>query len=83
MVKSSNPTQIRSPPDVNPKEELVTLDKPKSLLTCRPVEFTFDEITFTTNNEVSLIYPDHPNSDYFHIVSDFISKYCLREASTR
>ncbi|GJR38981.1 hypothetical protein Tco_1214665 [Tanacetum coccineum] len=54
MTESSNPTQIPSPLDVTPKEELVTLDKPKSpnpFLPTDQVEFTFDEITFTTNNE--------------------------------
>ncbi|GJR89814.1 hypothetical protein Tco_0213825 [Tanacetum coccineum] len=30
------------------------------------VEFTFNEITFITNNEVALIYPDHLNSEYFY-----------------
>ncbi|GJZ02673.1 hypothetical protein Tco_0520634 [Tanacetum coccineum] len=29
------------------------------------VEFIFEEIAFTTNNEVALLYPLHPNSDYF------------------
>ncbi|GKB36711.1 retrovirus-related pol polyprotein from transposon TNT 1-94 [Tanacetum coccineum] len=47
------------------------------------VEFTFDEITFTTNNEVALIYPDHLNSEYFQIISNIISKCCLMEAFTR
>ncbi|GJS46951.1 hypothetical protein Tco_0597072 [Tanacetum coccineum] len=47
------------------------------------VEFTFDEITISTNNEVSLLYPSHSNSEYFEIVSDFISKCCLKEALTR
>ncbi|GJX98419.1 hypothetical protein Tco_0355438, partial [Tanacetum coccineum] len=47
------------------------------------VEFTFDQITFSTNNEVALLYPLHPNSKYFKIVSDFILKCCLKEAFTR
>ncbi|GJX76046.1 hypothetical protein Tco_0322857 [Tanacetum coccineum] len=47
------------------------------------VEFPFDEISFTANNEVSLLYPSHSNSKYFEIVSDFISKRCLKEAFTR
>ncbi|GJY34941.1 retrovirus-related pol polyprotein from transposon TNT 1-94 [Tanacetum coccineum] len=47
------------------------------------VDFTFDEITFTTNNEVALLYPSHPNQEYFKDVSDFISKCCLNEAFTR
>ncbi|GJW20478.1 hypothetical protein Tco_0031100 [Tanacetum coccineum] len=86
MAELSNPTQIPSPTDVTPKEEPVTLDNPESLnpfLPAYQVEFTFNEITFTTNNEVALIYPDHPNSEYFHIVSDFISKCCHKQAFTR
>ncbi|GJS22957.1 hypothetical protein Tco_0451589 [Tanacetum coccineum] len=47
------------------------------------VEFTFDETTFTTNNEVALLYLSHLKSEYFKIVSDFIFKYCLREAFTK
>ncbi|GKC46779.1 hypothetical protein Tco_1064501 [Tanacetum coccineum] len=44
------------------------------------IEFTFEEISITTNNEVALLYPSHPNSEYFREVSDFISKCCLKEA---
>ncbi|GJQ95879.1 retrovirus-related pol polyprotein from transposon TNT 1-94 [Tanacetum coccineum] len=47
------------------------------------IEFSFDEIAFTTNNEVALLYPSHLNSEYFREVSDFISKYCPKEAFTR
>nr|GEY54332.1 retrovirus-related Pol polyprotein from transposon TNT 1-94 [Tanacetum cinerariifolium] len=67
-------------------EELVTLDKPQSpnsFLPATQVDFTFDEIAFTTNNEVALIYPSHLNQEYFMVVSDFISKCCLKEAFTR
>nr|GEZ40880.1 hypothetical protein [Tanacetum cinerariifolium] len=68
------------------KKEPVTLDKPKSpnpFLHVTHVDFTFDEIAFTTNNEVALIYPSHPNQEYFMAVSDFISKCCLLEVFTR
>ncbi|GJT19998.1 retrovirus-related pol polyprotein from transposon TNT 1-94 [Tanacetum coccineum] len=67
-------------------EEPVTFDKlesPNPFLPASQVDFTFDEITFTTNNEVALMYPSHPNQDYFEVVSDFISKCCLKEAFTR
>nr|GEW10414.1 retrovirus-related Pol polyprotein from transposon TNT 1-94 [Tanacetum cinerariifolium] len=47
------------------------------------VEFTFEEIDFTINNKVALLYPSHPNQEYFKDVSDFISKCCLKEAFTR
>ncbi|GJW26768.1 hypothetical protein Tco_0040579 [Tanacetum coccineum] len=75
-----------SSPEITPKEEHVTLDKPKSpnpFLPTTQVEFTFEEISFTTNNEVALLYPSHPNQKYFKDVSDFISKCCLKEAFTR
>ncbi|GJT02074.1 hypothetical protein Tco_0823243 [Tanacetum coccineum] len=84
MAESSS--QKTSSPEITPKEEPVTLDKPESpnlFLPARQVDFTFDEITFTTNNEVALLYPSHPNQDYFEAVSDFISKCCLKEAFTR
>ncbi|GKA23770.1 hypothetical protein Tco_0709803 [Tanacetum coccineum] len=75
MAESS--TQIPSPPNVTPKEEPITLDRPESLnpfLLVDQVAFNFDEMLFTTNNEVARKYPDHPNSEYFQLVYDFISK---------
>ncbi|GJV52863.1 hypothetical protein Tco_1448604 [Tanacetum coccineum] len=57
--------------DITPKEEPVTLDRsesPNLFLHATQVEFTFDEITFTTNNEVALIYLSHPNQEYFMVV---------------
>ncbi|GJT77992.1 hypothetical protein Tco_1044717 [Tanacetum coccineum] len=75
-----------SSPKITPKEEPVTLDKPESpnpFLPADQIEFTFEEIAFTTNNEVALLYPSHPNSEYFREVSDFISKCCLKEAFIR
>ncbi|GJX14878.1 hypothetical protein Tco_0206636 [Tanacetum coccineum] len=67
-------------------EEPVTLDKPESpnpFLPVTQVEFTFEEIALTTNNEVLLLYPLHPNQEYFKDVLDIISKYCLKKAFTR
>ncbi|GKD73660.1 hypothetical protein Tco_1331942, partial [Tanacetum coccineum] len=52
MAKSSSHNP--SSPEITPKEELVTLDKPKSpypFLPATQVEFTFEKIAFTTNNE--------------------------------
>ncbi|GJY89150.1 hypothetical protein Tco_0503778, partial [Tanacetum coccineum] len=75
-----------SSPEITPKEKLVTLDKPESLnpfLPADQIEFFFDKIAFTTNNEVALLYHSHSNSEYFEIVSDFLSKCCLKEAFTR
>ncbi|GJY60474.1 hypothetical protein Tco_0461131 [Tanacetum coccineum] len=72
-----------SSPKITPKEEPVTLDKlesPNPFLPAYQVEFIFEEIAFTTNNEVALLYPLHPNSEYFREVSDFISKCSLKEA---
>nr|GEU94549.1 hypothetical protein [Tanacetum cinerariifolium] len=84
MVESSS--HIPSSPEITPKEELITLDKPESpnpFLHADQIEFSFDEIAFTINNEVSLLYPSHPNSEYFREVLDFISKCCLKKAFTR
>ncbi|GJY70044.1 hypothetical protein Tco_0473026 [Tanacetum coccineum] len=67
MAESSS--QNPSSPEITPKEEPVTLDKPKSLNPFLPTSqvgfHLFVEITFTTNNEVALIYPSHPNQEYF------------------
>nr|GEZ63438.1 hypothetical protein [Tanacetum cinerariifolium] len=84
MVES--PSHKPSSPEITSKEEHVTLDKPESpnpFLPADQIEFSFDEIAFTTNNEVALLYPSHPNSKYFREVSDFISKCCLKEPFTR
>ncbi|GJW42093.1 hypothetical protein Tco_0070892 [Tanacetum coccineum] len=84
MAESSS--QNPSSPEITPKEEPVTLDKPESTNLFLPtiqVEFTFKVIAFTTNNEVALLYPSHLNQEYFKDVSDFISKCCLKEAFTR
>ncbi|GJU29733.1 hypothetical protein Tco_1173322 [Tanacetum coccineum] len=84
MAESSS--HNTSSPEITPKEEPVTLDKPKSpnpFLLATQVEFTFEEIAFTTNNEVALLYPSHPNQEYFKDASNFISKCCLKEAFTR
>ncbi|GKD85024.1 hypothetical protein Tco_1356178 [Tanacetum coccineum] len=57
-----------SSPEITLKEEPVTHDKPKIpnlFLPADQIEFSFDEIAFTTNNEVALLYPSHPNSKYF------------------
>nr|GEU81263.1 hypothetical protein [Tanacetum cinerariifolium] len=84
MAESS--AQNPSSPNITPKEELDTQERPKSLhpfLLTHQVEFTFDEITFSTNNEVALLYPSHPKTEYFETVLDFISKCCLKEAFTR
>ncbi|GJZ24134.1 hypothetical protein Tco_0561593 [Tanacetum coccineum] len=75
-----------SSPKITPKEEPVTLDKPKSpnpFLHADQIKFSFYEIAFTTNKEVSLLYHSHPNSEYFREVSDLISKCCLKETFIR
>ncbi|GJS85244.1 hypothetical protein Tco_0751785 [Tanacetum coccineum] len=70
MAESShNP----SSPKITPKEKPITLDRPESLnpfLPADQIEFSFDEIAFTTNNEVALLYPLHPNSEYFRETLD-------------
>nr|GEU79071.1 hypothetical protein [Tanacetum cinerariifolium] len=75
-----------SSPGITPKEESITFDRPESpnrFLPAIKVEFTFEEIVFTTNNEVTLLYPSQPNQEYFKDASDFIFKCCLKEAFTR
>nr|GEU36487.1 hypothetical protein [Tanacetum cinerariifolium] len=73
-------------PKITPKEEPVTLDKPKSSNPFFPadqVELSFDEIFVTTNNEIALLYLSHSNSEYFEIVSYFISKFFIKKAFIR
>ncbi|GKE31339.1 hypothetical protein Tco_1450661 [Tanacetum coccineum] len=69
MVESSshNPSSSK----ITPKEEPVTFDKlesPNPFLPADQIELSFDDIAFTTNNEVALLYPSHPNSEYFREV---------------
>ncbi|GKB05207.1 hypothetical protein Tco_0833402, partial [Tanacetum coccineum] len=84
MAESSS----QNPPSPNkiPKEEPVTYEKPESpnpFLPADKVNYDFDAITLAANNEVALLYLEHPNSQYFKPVSDFISNCCLKEAFTR
>nr|GEW87548.1 ribonuclease H-like domain-containing protein [Tanacetum cinerariifolium] len=58
MAESSNPTQIPSSPNVTLKEEPITLHRPESpnpFLPVDQVEFNFDEMLFTANNEVARV----------------------------
>nr|GEU39827.1 hypothetical protein [Tanacetum cinerariifolium] len=64
-------------------------DQPESLGTPIPfdpapqVDYSPDLINIKPNNKIALLYPDHANKDHFKVVSDFISKCCLREAFIR
>nr|GEZ35447.1 hypothetical protein [Tanacetum cinerariifolium] len=49
----------------------------------KQVGFNLEDIILNTNNEVTLLYPEHNNKDYFKCVSDFISKCFLRKPFTR
>ncbi|GKC05797.1 hypothetical protein Tco_0997407 [Tanacetum coccineum] len=49
----------------------------------KQVGFNIEDIILNTNNEVALLYPEHTNKETFKCVSDFISKFCLREPFTR
>ncbi|GJV19708.1 hypothetical protein Tco_1368728 [Tanacetum coccineum] len=56
-----------SSPDITLKEEPVTLDRPESpnlFLLATQVEFTFDEITFTTNNEEAFTRAPNQYKEY-------------------
>ncbi|GJS88369.1 hypothetical protein Tco_0771005 [Tanacetum coccineum] len=66
MAESSNPQQEENPPFEHASQ----------------VSFNIEDITFNTKNEVALLYPEYDNKDYFKVVSDFISKCCIREAFT-
>nr|GEW79495.1 hypothetical protein [Tanacetum cinerariifolium] len=60
-------------PKITSKEEPVTLDKPESpnpFLPAHQIEFTFEEIAFTINNEVSLLYPSAPTQ-----YKEYLSKF--------
>ncbi|GJS42178.1 retrovirus-related pol polyprotein from transposon TNT 1-94 [Tanacetum coccineum] len=62
------------------------LDQPKLIIPLDPtprVEFNLDDISLKPNNEVALLYLNHPNKKVFLCVSNFISRCCLREAFTR
>ncbi|GKE33725.1 hypothetical protein Tco_1453047, partial [Tanacetum coccineum] len=62
-----------SSPEITPKEEHVTLDKPESLnpfLSADQVEFIYEDIAFTTNYEVALLYPSAP-TQYKEYLSEF------------
>ncbi|GKB23109.1 hypothetical protein Tco_0862510 [Tanacetum coccineum] len=82
MAESSNSTQIPPQQEQNPQQE----QQPESPIPFEPatqVLFDIKDIIFNDKNEVSLLYHPHTNQDYFKVVSDFISKCCLREAFTR
>ncbi|GJZ46326.1 hypothetical protein Tco_0593922 [Tanacetum coccineum] len=70
MAESSS--QKTSSSEITPKEEPVALDKlesPNPFLPASQVDFTFDEITFTTNNEVALLaqnqYKENLSEDWY------------------
>ncbi|GKC38634.1 hypothetical protein Tco_1051018 [Tanacetum coccineum] len=73
LQQEPNPQQLDQP------------DKPKSPIPFEPatqVSFHIDNIIFNDDSEMALLYPPHTNSSYFKVVSDFISKCCLRKAFT-
>ncbi|GJT82903.1 hypothetical protein Tco_1057245 [Tanacetum coccineum] len=86
MAESSNPQQSPPPnqeqiPQQDPQEQQPEIPTPFE--PAPQVGFNIEDIIFNCNNEVALLYPPHNNSNYFKVVSDFISTYCLREAFTR
>ncbi|GJX07919.1 hypothetical protein Tco_0195851 [Tanacetum coccineum] len=52
-------------------------------IAAKQIGFNLKDIILNTNNEVSLLYPEHNIKDHFRCVSDFISKCCLRKPFTR
>nr|GEX26699.1 hypothetical protein [Tanacetum cinerariifolium] len=83
MGELSIPQQ--TPPQTSPLQH----DQPPSPGTPIPydtapqVDYDPELINFKPNNEVALLYPGHPNKEHFKVVSDFISKCCLREAFSK
>ncbi|GJX28031.1 hypothetical protein Tco_0236110 [Tanacetum coccineum] len=82
MAGSSNPTQIPPQQEQNPHPKQ-QLESPIPFELAPQDGFDIEDIIFNPNNEVTLLHPLHSNSKYFKVVSDFISKCCLREAFTR
>ncbi|GKE12580.1 hypothetical protein Tco_1416131 [Tanacetum coccineum] len=84
MAESSNPRQ--TPPQQESSSQHDQAAEPKTSIpydTAPNFDYDPDQINFKTNNEVAFLYPDYPNKKHFKVVSDFISKCCLRDAFTR
>ncbi|GJW36181.1 hypothetical protein Tco_0059101 [Tanacetum coccineum] len=64
-------------------QEQNPLQQEQPFVAAKQVSFNLEDIILNTNNEVSLLYLEHNNKDYFKCVSDFISKCCLRKPFTR
>ncbi|GJV06778.1 hypothetical protein Tco_1344434 [Tanacetum coccineum] len=82
MVDSSKQEETSPQQEQNPQQQ----DQPKLIIPLDPtplVEFNLDNISLKPNNEVALLYLNHPNKKVFLCVSNFISRYFLREAFTR
>ncbi|GKB65295.1 hypothetical protein Tco_0921481 [Tanacetum coccineum] len=64
-------------------QEQNPLQQERPFVTVKQVGFNLKDITLNTNNEVTLLYPEHTNKDFFKFVFNFISKCSLREPFTR
>ncbi|GJZ41266.1 hypothetical protein Tco_0588152 [Tanacetum coccineum] len=64
-------------PDTQPQ---IRPESPNPFLPTLQDEFNFDEITFNTNNEVSLLYPSHLQSEYFQGIKGEVSVTTSRNA---
>ncbi|GJS50184.1 hypothetical protein Tco_0600305 [Tanacetum coccineum] len=84
MAESSS--HNTSSPEIIPKGEPVTLDKPESpnpFLPVTQVEFTFEEITFTTNNETledSKVWVSTPTGGVRGDIGDWGQKRTLKKS---
>ncbi|GKC59560.1 hypothetical protein Tco_1087158 [Tanacetum coccineum] len=65
----------------NQEQNLPQQEQP--FVAAKQVSFNLEDIILNTKNEVSLLYPEHTNKEYFKCVSDFISKCCLRKPFTK
>ncbi|GKB17886.1 hypothetical protein Tco_0851809 [Tanacetum coccineum] len=84
MAESSNPPQSPPPnqePNPQQQDQLERPESPISFDLATQVGFNLEDIIFNDNNEVSLLYPPHINSDYFKVWGDrakeTLKKSCL------
>ncbi|GJV47824.1 hypothetical protein Tco_1438036 [Tanacetum coccineum] len=76
MAESLNQEQIPPQQESSPQQDQP--GRPGTPIPLDPatqVDFNLEEINLKTNNEVALLYHDHPNKKHFLVVSDFIEAF--------
>ncbi|GJV66157.1 hypothetical protein Tco_1476985 [Tanacetum coccineum] len=64
-------------------QEQIPPQQEQPVVAAKQVSFNLEDIILNINNEVTLLYLEHNNKDYFKCVFDSISKCCLRNPFTR